>query len=361
MSEIRLDALRREFGSTIAVDSITETFENASITCLLGPSGCGKTTLLRMVAGLERPTSGRVFFGERDVTALSPGARDIGMVFQYPVLYRGLTVFGNLELPLKEMPRGARLSPGERAQRVEEILALLGLEGVAGKPVEEVDTGTKQKVAVGRAVIRRPKIVIFDEPVTNVDPVSKLEIQRDIKRLTKLLEQTILYVTHDQTEAMTLADRIVLLEAGRVVESAAPREIYQRPRSRFGGWFLGSPGMNFVPVPSRPMPEGMMVSLPLSDGETLLPAVRRADVTAGFRAEQVVVRAAPAPGCREVRVSSKTLGIGGQWLVAFELDGHVVRARTSGRNGAEIGATAWVTCPPDAVAFFDADGSRMAA
>ena len=213
MADIRVENLRKTFGPVVALDDVSFSFADSEVTCLLGPSGCGKTTLMRIVAGLERPTTGEVFFGERRVTGLPPRKREIGMVFQYPVVYRGISVYRNIELPLLS----EKLAKAERARRVEEVMDLLGLGSSADKEVSQLDNGTRQKVAVAREVARQPRIILFDEPITNVDAVAKLQLKRAFKELTRRLSQTIVYVTHDQTEAMTLADRIALMRDGRIV------------------------------------------------------------------------------------------------------------------------------------------------
>ena len=163
------------------------------------------------------------------------------MVFQYPVVYRGISVYRNIELPLQSM----KLSKAERTRRVEDAIQLLGLSASANLDVSKLDNGTRQKVSVAREVARQPQFILFDEPITNVDAASKLQLKRSLKELTRSLSQTIVYVTHDQTEAMTLADQIALMEEGKIVQCAPPRELYNHPYDRFGGWFLGNPGMVF--------------------------------------------------------------------------------------------------------------------
>ncbi|HYO29465.1 MAG TPA: ABC transporter ATP-binding protein, partial [Thermomicrobiales bacterium] len=241
MADIRVERLRKVFGPVVALDDVDFSFPDSSVTCLLGPSGCGKTTLMRIIAGLEAPTSGDVFFGERRVTGLPPRKREIGMVFQYPVVYKGINVRENIELPLKS----EKLSAADRRRRVDEVIEVLGLAAAADKDVSRLDNGTRQKVAVAREVARQPRIILFDEPITNVDATAKLQLKRAFKELTRRLSQTIVYVTHDQTEAMTLADQIALMRDGRIVQCDAPRTLYNRPADRFAGWFLGNPGMAF--------------------------------------------------------------------------------------------------------------------
>jgi len=243
MYDIRLENVTKKFADFTAVDNINFTIPKSSVTVLLGPSGCGKTTLMRMIAGLETPTSGKIFFGEHEVTNVPTRRRNIGMVFQYPVIYRGTSVRKNLELPLLS----EKLSKAELDKRIDEVAEILDLTSVLKRQVEELDNGTRQKIAVGREVARQPRIILFDEPITNIDLTSKLELKRSMKELFGRLQQTIVYVTHDQTEAMTLADQIALMQDGVITQSDSPKEIYEKPNSQFAGWFLGNPGMNFVP------------------------------------------------------------------------------------------------------------------
>ncbi|MCJ7780866.1 MAG: ABC transporter ATP-binding protein, partial [Acidimicrobiia bacterium] len=246
MADIRLEGLHKEFddGEVVAVRDLNLTFKDGTTTCLLGPSGCGKTTLMRIIAGLEQPTRGRVYFGDRDVTDVKTRNRDLGMVFQYPVVYQGATVRENIALPL----RGEDLAESEKKERVDELITLIGLEDVADRDVTGLDSGNRQKVAVARAVSRHAPIILFDEPITNVDPDLKLQVKRTLRELFTRLNQTIIYVTHDQTEAMTLADEIALMNDGAIDQMAPPRELYNDSASLFSGWFLGNPGMDFVPV-----------------------------------------------------------------------------------------------------------------
>src|SRR5215218_1302823 len=214
MSEIRVERLTKSFKELNAVDDVTFAFPESQVTCLLGPSGCGKTTLMRMIAGLEKPTKGEIFFGEQRVTKLKPSQRDIGMVFQYPVVYRGISVRRNIELPLLSM----KLDEIERKRRIDQVVEILNLQPSLDNDIIQLDNGTRQKVAVAREVARQPKIILFDEPITNVDAHSKLLLKRAFKELTRQLKQTIIYVTHDQTEAMTLADQIALMQEGKIVQ-----------------------------------------------------------------------------------------------------------------------------------------------
>ncbi len=362
MSEIRLVKLRREFKDVVAVHDVSITFPSSSVTCLLGPSGCGKTTLMRMIAGLEEPSSGDIYFDDERVTHLSPSQRNIGMVFQYPVVYRGISVYRNIELPLlQDIP-----SSTQRHQRIVEVAAILNLSDSLQKDISELDNGTRQKVAVARAVARQPRIILFDEPITNVDVDAKVQLKKALRELTRQLKQTIVYVTHDQTEAMTLADQIVLMKAGRIVQSDAPRALYNRPNDVFGGWFLGNPGMNFFDVtPGRTADQVQIVS-PLFPTPVTLAGLPASDqplrpVTIGIRPEHIAVSGERAPHAIQGQIVRRSIVVGGQYLLAIKIGERLVKAKVSPDRDYQANDTVWITCQLEHVAVFDADGHRLAA
>ena len=352
MAEVRVENLTKSFKELNAVDNITFTFGESEVTCLLGPSGCGKTTLMRIIAGLETPTKGDVYFGSENVTRLKPSKRDVGMVFQYPVVYRGVTVFENIELPLK----GMKLDAAERKRRVDQVVEILDLQPHLQKDHSQLDNGTRQKVAVARAVARQPQIILFDEPITNVDANAKLQLKQSFKALTRQLRQTMIYVTHDQTEAMTLADKIALMQDGKIVQYAPPRELYNQPADVFGGWFLGNPGMNFFEASI----ENAQLVTPLLPAPVPLTGEigSRTKITAGIRPERVIVRNMPGEDAVEAQVRRKSISIGGQYLIALERDGHPFKAKAPAVIGAEIGEAAWVSLPLEDLALFTEDGVR---
>ena len=361
MAEIRVQGLRKEFGALVALDDVSFSFPESRVTCLLGPSGCGKTTLMRIIAGLERATRGDVYFGGQRVTHLPPRKRNIGMVFQYPVVYRGISVAENIELPLKS----EKLSKAGRTARVAEVVEILGLGDHVAKDITQLDNGTRQKVAVARAVARQPRIILFDEPITNVDANAKLQLKRAFKELTRRLEQTIIYVTHDQTEAMTLADQIALMQDGRIVQCDAPRELYNHPSDVFGGWFLGNPGMVFVDGTLSANGSGTVVTAPLfpapvptAGGASDEPATA---VTVGIRPEHIRVATGDAPGAVAADLLRKSITVGRQYLLSLRVGDVAFKAKVTPQVGESLPArgAVWVTLPPERVTLFAPNGNRV--
>jgi ABC-type sugar transport system ATPase subunit len=353
MADIVIHRVVKRFGDFTAVDDLDMRFADGHVTCLLGPSGCGKTTLMRIIAGLERPTSGRILFGTRDVTDLPPRKRNVGMVFQYPVMYPTLSVAENIALPLKS---DAGVSAAEARRRVDEVLDVLAMRDMAHAFIDELDAGNRQKVAVGRAVARHSDIVLFDEPTTNVEVYAKLQLIRAFKEVATRLRQTIVYVTHDQTEAMTLADRIALMQSGRIIQYDAPRRLYNDPTTAFGGWFLGNPGMNFVPAAI----DHRHVTAPILVEPLTAPAGTRPDkLTVGIRPEQVIMTAAPAPGSVAGVLVDQAIGIAGRYLTKVKVGDIVVKVKTDGRPPAKVGETVYIACPHDRLMLFS-NGERIA-
>lgn len=251
MARITLDRLAHSYRSDpegpqdYALKEVHHVWSQGGAYALLGPSGCGKTTLLNIISGLVHPTRGRILFEERDVTDLPTEARNIAQVFQFPVVYDTMTVRENLAFPLKN--RGV---PREMtARRVEEIAALLGLTSVLGRKARNLTADMKQKISLGRGLVR-PDVaaILFDEPLTVIDPHLKWQLRSTLKELHRALDLTMIYVTHDQTEALTFADKVVVMHDGAVVQTGTPEELFVRPAHTFVGHFIGSPGMNVLPV-----------------------------------------------------------------------------------------------------------------
>ncbi|MFK5926133.1 MAG: ABC transporter ATP-binding protein [Desulfuromusa sp.] len=219
-------------------------WEDGKAYALLGPSGCGKTTLLNIISGLLQPSEGRVLFDGVDVTSLPPQERNIAQVFQFPVIYDTMSVFDNLAFPL----RNRNIPPAEVKTRVKEVLEMLELEDVQHKRAANLSADAKQKISLGRGLVRSDvAAILFDEPLTVIDPHLKLMLRRKLKQIHARFKLTMVYVTHDQMEALTFADQVVVMNEGRVLQIGSPQELFENPQHTFVGYFIGSPGMNFLP------------------------------------------------------------------------------------------------------------------
>ena len=251
MGELDIDHLTKEFtspdgeGRIVAVDNLDITVEDGEFLVLLGPSGCGKSTTLRCVAGLETPTDGRVVLGEDDITTNSPQDRDMAMVFQDFALYPHMTASENMSFGLKMT---TDMSEDEREEKVEEAADLMDIDGVLNKKPGQLSGGQKQRVALGRAIVRDPEVFLMDEPLSNLDAKLRTTMRTEIQRLHRQLKVTTIYVTHDQTEAMTMGDRIAILNDGELQQIGTPDYVYDHPANRFVAGFIGSPSMNFLDV-----------------------------------------------------------------------------------------------------------------
>ena len=242
MAEVTLDGVRKLFGSVTAVEDFTLSIGNGEFVVFVGPSGCGKSTTLRMLAGLEDVSSGSILIDGRAVNNIHPKDRDIAMVFQNYALYPHLNVFDNMSFGL----RAKRLPRAEIESRTHEAAEILGLGDLLKRRPGELSGGQKQRVAMGRAIVRQPKVFLFDEPLSNLDAKLRHKMRAEMKLLHQRVQTTTVYVTHDQVEAMTLADRIVIMNEGRIEQVGTPDEVYKQPTSQFVASFIGSPAMNFA-------------------------------------------------------------------------------------------------------------------
>jgi multiple sugar transport system ATP-binding protein len=242
LTRLELKNITKLFGGFKAVDSVSISVEDGEFLVLLGPSGSGKTTILRMIAGLDRPTEGSVLLGGRDVTGLSPKERDVAMVFQNYALYPHMSIYDNMALPLKV--RGLRKEEIDR--KVRDTAELLQITHILNKKPSQISGGEQQRVALGRAIVRNPKVFLFDEPLSNLDAKLRVTTRGFLKRLQKELKVTTVYVTHDQSEAMTMADRIAVLNKGKLLQVSTPTELYKNPADVFVAGFVGSPPMNLI-------------------------------------------------------------------------------------------------------------------
>jgi sn-glycerol 3-phosphate transport system ATP-binding protein len=350
MARIDIRDVRKSYGQTEVVHGIGATFEAGEFVVVLGPSGCGKSTLLRMIAGLEPVTSGEIAIDGRVVNELEPRERGCAMVFQNYALYPHMTVAGNIGYALRV--EGVRKA--ERDGRVREVARAIGLEDYLDRRPGQLSGGQRQRVAMGRAMIREPRVFLFDEPLSNLDAKLRVAMRLEVRRLHKRLGVTSVFVTHDQVEAMTLADRLVVMNTGSVEQVGAPAEVYDRPASTYVAGFLGSPPMNLLTATS----EGGAVVLP--DGQRVpVAGAPRGDVTLGIRPERLSFRA--APGDLSLRASfdfSEELGMGR--LFHGTLGGAELIVHAPDREPPAWGEPLEVHVAPDALHLFDgATGRRL--
>ena len=311
VSDIRLENVARHWGAARALDGISFEVAAGSFAVLLGPSGCGKSTTLRIIAGLDQPTSGRVLIGGRDVTALPPAARGIAMVFQSYALFPHLTVAENIVFGLRV--RKVR----DRAARLARAAEMLGLAALLERKPSQLSGGQQQRVALARAIVAESPVCLMDEPLSNLDAQLRGEMRREIRALQRRLGITMVYVTHDQTEAMTMADQVVLLRAGRIEQVGTPEDLYARPATAFAASFIGAPPMNL-----------------LRAGERLV----------GVRPEDM--RLAPDSAARHDARAAQVESVeylGADSLVAAALDGQSILVRVPGRASARAGDTVHVS------------------
>ncbi len=326
-----------------ALKTLDATFEDGGAYALLGPSGCGKTTLLNIVSGLVRPTRGRVLYDGRDVTRLSPAQRNIAQVFQFPVIYDTMTVEENLAFPLRN--RG--LPAAAIARRVAEVAEMLELESLLKQRAAGLTADQKQKVSLGRGLVRVDvAAILLDEPLTVIDPQLKWLLRRKLKEVHARYNHTFVYVTHDQNEALTFADRVVVMYDGRIVQVGAPQDLFERPRHRFVGYFIGSPGMNFLPC--HLAGDGLGIDgteVVLGGAWFAEAAVRpRARLELGIRPEHLQLAAASEAGTVPAKVV-RVEDLGNYKLVTAMLGPHRIFAKVP--EGREIGEdTVHLRFPP---------------
>ena len=342
MAEILISAVSKRFGDVQAVADLTLSVPDGSFTVLLGPTGAGKTTTLRLVAGLERPDAGRIAIGGHDVTAAPPASRDVAFVFQQYSLYPHLSVFENLAFPLRAPAR--RLPEADIRRNVERVAELLRIDGKLNERVTKLSGGQMQRVALGRALVRAPQAYLMDEPLSSLDAKLRADLRIELKRIQRDRGATILYVTHDQTEALTLATQIGVVDRGRLVQTGTPREIYEDPVSAYVASRLGSPPINLVPRRAFP-------GLPAPDGAALI----------GARTEHLQIRRA-ASGRSDggaVGAVTRVEHLGEQDHLHVRIDGADLVALADPEAGLRAGETVQVGLL--APMFFDPEGQRVRA
>jgi glycerol transport system ATP-binding protein len=349
VAEIRLAGLGHSYVDTeYALKNIDLTWDDGGAYALLGPSGCGKTTMLDIISGLLQPTEGRVYFDGVDVTEQTPVQRNIAQVFQFPVLYDSMTVEENMRFPLRN--RGVAREAAQR--RAEEIAELLEITHLLKQRARGLPADAKQLVSLSRALVRTEvSAVLFDEPLTVVDPQKKWTLRQALKRVHTELSHTLVYVTHDQTEALTFADVVVVMNEGEVMQRGTPDELFERPTHRFVGHFIGSPGMNFLPATVR---EGIVS---LADVDLLrLPeearGIRHADDVVGIRPD--FVHCLPSPSTRAIAARVTAVrDLGASHLVNLTISDEMppLVAKLTGDDYVPTGEC-WVELEPQRIQFF---------
>jgi len=329
---VKFERVSKRFGAHEALRSIDLEVADGECLVLLGPSGCGKTTLLRMLAGLESIDSGAIWIGDRQVNDVPPAERDVAMVFQNYALYPHFSAFDNIAFPLRT--RG--VATGEIDRRVRAAAVRVGLADLLTRRPAELSGGQQQRVALARAIVRQPTVYLMDEPLSNLDAQLRLQTRTELKRLHQELGTTMIYVTHDQGEAMTLGTRIAIMRHGVVVQAGAPMDLYRRPVDTFVATFLGSPPMNLIDQ-----------------------ARNGTNVKLGIRPEDIEVATGATAGWDEAR-TIVVEPMGSETLLTLEHRSQRIVARVAGDRPFEPDQPAWIRLPPDRVLVFDASsGTRI--
>ncbi len=339
MSQITIQNVSKLWGDITAVDDVSFEADTGSFLVLLGPSGCGKSTTLRLIAGLEQVSSGRILIGDEDVTDLAPAKRHVAMVFQSYALFPHLTVAENILFGLR-----VRKTPtAERARRLDRVAALLGLGTLLERKPSQLSGGQQQRVALGRAIIAETPVCLMDEPLSNLDAQLRAEMRREIRALQQKLGITMVYVTHDQSEAMSMADKVILMCDGKVQQIAAPDRLYARPATVFAARFIGTPPMNIV------MLEAAAGGTIISGSEVRILRTPVDALLLGIRPEDVIIADEGIPA-QVINVEF----LGADTVVACAVGTQFVTARVSGKAALTRGENVHLALPPDTMHFFNA-------
>ncbi len=350
MATVSIRNLVKTFGRVEVLHGISLDVSDGEFVVFVGPSGCGKSTTLRMIAGLEDITNGEIHIGGRLVNDLEPKDRDIAMVFQNYAIYPHMSVRKNIGFGL----RTSKLSRSEKDARITEVATILGMTDLLERRPNELSGGQRQRVAIGRAMVRDPAVFLFDEPLSNLDAQLRTQMRLEIKKLHQRVGNTIIFVTHDQVEAMTMADRIVIMKEGHIQQVGTPFDVYHKPANTFVAQFIGAPSMNMLEGTWRnggvDLSEGLGVPLP---GRTLADGTR---VVLGLRPDDLVVTKSDGLLTGTVNVIEP---LGADTLVYVAIDGHEVIAKASGREPPELGQTVNLIADAGEMHLFDASSGEV--
>jgi multiple sugar transport system ATP-binding protein len=357
MAELRIEAVTKKFGDVVAVNGASLVFEDGQFTVLVGPSGCGKTTLLRMIAGLEEVTKGSIYLGEQRINDVPPWQRNTAMVFQNYALYPHKTVFENMAFPL----RARKVKKEERRKLIEQVAILLEIAELLQRKPRELSGGQMQRVALGRAIVRKPEVFLMDEPLSNLDAKLRVEMRAELKRLQKDLGVTTIYVTHDQAEAMTMGDKLVVMRRGEIQQVGPPEEVYLYPGNVFVAGFIGSPAMNCVNCrhdPGQNLLNAGSFTWPVPPQYTTALVRHQAqNLIFGIRPEDVSVEFAHVPQAVPARVYISE-PMGKETLLTLETNGTMLKAITPPTIRPAIGEPVWIRFDDQAVRLFDRESEE---
>lgn len=359
MAEIRIEHVVKTYDDVVAVNDFSLTINNHEFVVLLGPSGCGKTTLLRAVAGLGDIDSGRILIDEQDVTHLPPKDRGLSMIFQSYALYPHMNVYDNIAFSLKMK----RLSKQEIAERVQEAAALLHIEEVLNRQPATLSGGQRQRVAIARAIAGQARGLLMDEPLSNLDPVLRMEMRVQLKRLLRIVPTTTLYVTHDQTEALNMGDRIAVMNEGQLIQFDAPTTLYDLPATRFVAGFIGHPPMNFLAGQVRRrngtlyVTIGQFVVEPIPLLVETLQDYDGKPIIIGIRAENITVLSEPADNALRATVTAIE-ELGARHLLTIPIGDDVIKVSTQPTFPARVNDNVWLRFPPEKIRWIDRDTGR---
>ena len=367
MARVKLEGVRKVYGDSgdhVAVHGVDLEVQDGEFVVLVGPSGCGKSTTLRMIAGLESISGGKLWIGDRLVNDVSPKDRDIAMVFQSYALYPHMSVFENLAFALKLR----KLPKAEIDTRVRTAAEILGITGILDRTPKQLSGGQRQRVAVGRAIVRQPQVFLFDEPLSNLDAKLRVQTRREITKLHRQLKATMIYVTHDQVEAMTMGDRIVVLSEGRVQQIDRPLDLYAYPANRFVAGFIGSPSMNFIEGQVTETGGGLFTAsggaftVPLAGAQAkLLRGRGGSDVVLGVRPEDIRVAASSAGGATVTLRLDAVEPMGNEVFLHTRTPAQEITARVEPQPLPQAGQPITLAFDPAKLHFFDATSGTVIA
>ncbi len=358
MVEVELVRVTKRFGRVTAVRDINLSFPDGKFTALLGPSGSGKSTLLYLIAGIYKPTRGKILFDGRDVTGLKPNERNVGLVFQNYALYPHMTVYENIAFPL----RLRRVPEAEIKRRVREVAQFLAIEKLLDRYPAQLSGGQQQRVALARALVKRPAVLLLDEPLSNLDALLRIRIRSELKRIQKELGITAIYVTHDQSEALAMADKIVVINEGVVQQEGTPEEVYREPRNVFVATFIGNPPANvfMARVDKREEPCVILLGGKYCPRGALAEKLRSLDaVLVGFRPEDAVLDGVRKPGNVTIEGIVYTVEpLGRENIITLRIDGELVKIVTPPTVNPAAGSRLTIGVPREKLLLFDPETGR---